>query len=83
MGSLICCLWYPCVHKKYYAKKGQSIKKNLEIFLVDSLRGYYCEPSQRTGNRLVDKKGTENGNLKVHATCLSRMSTSFTLKCSV
>jgi hypothetical protein len=19
-GSLICCLWYPCVHKKYYAK---------------------------------------------------------------
>jgi hypothetical protein len=19
-GSLICCLWYPCVHKKYYVK---------------------------------------------------------------
>ena len=30
----------------------QSIK-NLEIFLVDNLRGYCCEPSQRTGNRLV------------------------------
>jgi hypothetical protein len=27
--------------------------KKLESFLVDSLRGYYCEPSQRTGNRLV------------------------------
>jgi hypothetical protein len=27
--------------------------KNLEIFLVDSLCGYYCEPSQRTGKRLV------------------------------
>jgi hypothetical protein len=27
--------------------------KNLEIFLVDNLRGYCYEPSQRTGNRLV------------------------------
>jgi hypothetical protein len=27
--------------------------KNLEIFLVDSLCGYYCEPSQRMGKRLV------------------------------
>jgi hypothetical protein len=24
-----------------------------EIFLVNSLHGYYCEPSQRTNNRLV------------------------------
>jgi hypothetical protein len=24
MGSLICCLWYPCVHKKYYAKSGDN-----------------------------------------------------------
>jgi hypothetical protein len=39
--SLICCLWYPCVHK------------NLEIFLVDNLHGYCCEPSQCMGNQLV------------------------------
>jgi hypothetical protein len=45
-GSLIWCLWYPCVHKKYYAKSEQSIK-NLEIFLVDNLCGYFCETSQR------------------------------------
>jgi hypothetical protein len=31
----------------------QSIK-NFEIFLVDNLRGYCCEPSQRTGNQVVD-----------------------------
>jgi hypothetical protein len=24
MRSLICCLWYPCVHKKYYAKSGDN-----------------------------------------------------------
>jgi hypothetical protein len=24
-GPLICCLWYPCVHKKYYAKSGDNI----------------------------------------------------------
>jgi hypothetical protein len=52
-GSLICCLWYPCVHKKYYANSEDKWIKNLEIFLVDNLRGYYCEPSQRTGKRLV------------------------------
>jgi hypothetical protein len=23
-GSLICCLWYPCVNKKYYAKSGDN-----------------------------------------------------------
>jgi hypothetical protein len=23
-GSLICCLWYSCVHKKYYAKSGDN-----------------------------------------------------------
>jgi hypothetical protein len=23
-GFLICCLWYPCVHKKYYAKGGDN-----------------------------------------------------------
>jgi hypothetical protein len=22
--SLICCIWYPCVHKKYYAKSGDN-----------------------------------------------------------
>jgi hypothetical protein len=24
VGSLICCLWYPYVHKKYYAKSGDN-----------------------------------------------------------
>jgi hypothetical protein len=23
-GSLICCLWYSCVHKKYYTKSGDN-----------------------------------------------------------
>jgi hypothetical protein len=23
-GSLICCLWYSCIHKKYYAKSGDN-----------------------------------------------------------
>jgi hypothetical protein len=23
-GSLICCLWYPCIHKKYYAKSREN-----------------------------------------------------------
>jgi hypothetical protein len=27
--------------------------KNIEIFFVDNLRGYCCEPSQRTDNRPV------------------------------
>jgi hypothetical protein len=27
-GSLICCLWYQCVHKKYYAKSGIINKKS-------------------------------------------------------
>jgi hypothetical protein len=52
MWSLICCLWYPCVHKNIM-QKAETINKILEIFLVDNLRGYYCEPSQHTGNRLV------------------------------
>jgi hypothetical protein len=38
--------------KKLCGERRQSIK-NFEIFLVDSLCGYCCEPSQRTGNRLV------------------------------
>jgi hypothetical protein len=38
--------------KKLCEEQRQSIK-NLEIFLVDSLRGYCCELSQRTSNRLV------------------------------
>jgi hypothetical protein len=41
--------------KKLYRYWIQSIK-NIEIFLVDSLYGYCCELSQRTGNRLVDVK---------------------------
>jgi hypothetical protein len=31
----------------------ETTNKNLEIFLVDNLHRYCCEPSQRTGNRLV------------------------------
>jgi hypothetical protein len=30
--------------------------KKIEIFLVSNLRGYCCEPSQHTGNRLVNNK---------------------------
>jgi hypothetical protein len=52
-GSLICCLWYPCVHKKILCEEWRRPIKNLENFFVDNLRGYRCEPSQRTGNRLV------------------------------
>jgi hypothetical protein len=51
-GSLICYLWYPCIHKNIM-RRVETINKNLEIFLVDSLRGYCCEPSQRTNNWLV------------------------------
>jgi hypothetical protein len=40
------------IKKILYKKRRQSIK-NLEIFLVDNLCGYCCEPSQRTSNRLV------------------------------
>jgi hypothetical protein len=40
-----------CVERK------QSIK-NLEIFLVNSLREYYCKTSQRTGSRLVSYETT-------------------------
>jgi hypothetical protein len=36
---------------------------------VDNLRGYYCEPSQRTDNRLVGSKGNE---LKYFSPSLSR-----------
>jgi hypothetical protein len=33
------------------------------MFLVDSLRGYYCKPLQRTGNRLVNNKSAvKNSN---------------------
>jgi hypothetical protein len=52
-GSLICCLWYSCVHKKILCEEWRQPIKNLEIFLVDSLCGYCYDPSQRTGNRLV------------------------------
>jgi hypothetical protein len=38
-------------------RRAETINKNIEIFLVDSLCGYYCEPSQRTDNRLVIQKG--------------------------
>jgi hypothetical protein len=34
-------------------RKTETINKNIKIFLVDSLREYYCEPSQRTDNRLI------------------------------
>jgi hypothetical protein len=40
------------IKKILCGEQRQSIK-NLEIFLVDNLCGYCCEPSQRTGNRLV------------------------------
>jgi hypothetical protein len=38
---------------KNIMRRAETINKNFEIFLVDNLRGYCCEPSQRTGNRLV------------------------------
>jgi hypothetical protein len=41
--------------KILYEEWRQSIK-NLEIFFMDILYGYYCEPSQRIGNRLVLNK---------------------------
>jgi hypothetical protein len=34
-------------------RRAETINKKVDIFLVDSLRGYCCEPSQHTGNRLV------------------------------
>jgi hypothetical protein len=44
----------------------QSIK-NLEIFLVDNLCEYCCEPSQRTDNRLDIGRGvTDNYNIDVN-----------------
>jgi hypothetical protein len=39
--------------KKILCEEHRQSIKNLDIFLLDSLRGYCCEPSQRTGNRLV------------------------------
>jgi hypothetical protein len=51
--SLICCLWYPCVHKKILCEECRQSIKNLEISFVDNLCWYCYEPSQRTGNRLV------------------------------
>jgi hypothetical protein len=52
-GFLICCLWYSCVNKKILCEERRQSIKNLEILLVDNLRGYCCESSKRTGNRLV------------------------------
>jgi hypothetical protein len=49
LGYLICC---SCIHKNSI-RRVETTNKNIEIFLVDNLRGYCCEPSQRTGNRLV------------------------------
>jgi hypothetical protein len=40
------------IKKILCGEQNQSIKI-FEIFLVDNLCGYCCEPSQRTGNRLV------------------------------
>jgi hypothetical protein len=34
-------------------RSAETVIKNLEIFFVDNLRGYCCDPSLRTGNRLV------------------------------
>jgi hypothetical protein len=34
-------------------RRAETINKKPLDFLVNSLRGYCCEPSQRTGNRLV------------------------------
>jgi hypothetical protein len=47
--SLIFYLWYPCVHKNIIRR----VETILRSFLVYNLRWYCCEPSQRTGNRLV------------------------------
>jgi hypothetical protein len=38
---------------KNIIRRAETINKNLEIFLVYNICEYYCEPSQRTGNRLV------------------------------
>jgi hypothetical protein len=40
--SLICCLWYSCVHKILCKEWRRSIK-NIEIFLVNNLCRYCCE----------------------------------------
>jgi hypothetical protein len=41
------------VKSKNIMRRAETINKKVDIFLVDSLRGYCCEPSQHTGNRLV------------------------------
>jgi hypothetical protein len=49
MGSLICCLWYPCVHKKILCEERRQSIKNIKIFLVDNLRGYCCDATSPRG----------------------------------
>jgi hypothetical protein len=50
-------LWFAAYDTRAFIKnimqKVETINKNIDIFLVDSLRGYCCKPSQRTRNRLV------------------------------
>jgi hypothetical protein len=38
------------VKSKNIMRRAETIDKNLEIFLMDSLHGYCCEPSRRTTN---------------------------------
>jgi hypothetical protein len=53
MGSLICLLLYSCANKKILCEERRQSIKFFEIFVVNNLREYCCEPSQRTSNRLV------------------------------
>jgi hypothetical protein len=50
-------LWFAAYGTRTFIKnimrKVETTNKKLEIFLVDNLRRYCCEPSQRTDNRLV------------------------------
>jgi hypothetical protein len=50
-------LWFAAYGTRAFIKnimrRAETINKNLEIFLMDNLCGYCCDPSKRTGNQLV------------------------------
>jgi hypothetical protein len=69
-------LWFAAYDTRAFikilcGKRRQSIK-NLEIFLVDNLRGYCCELSQHTGNRLVYINGEGHFTLSPRPCVIAR-----------